>query len=43
MRAGHIIDDLVAALLACAGIAVVFRDAIAFPNARRADRKRDRS
>jgi hypothetical protein len=44
MCAGHIIDELVAALLACVGIAEVFRDGIAFllANARRANPKRDR-
>lgn len=44
MCAGHIIDDLVAALLACASIASVFRDGITFllANARRANPKRDR-
>lgn len=44
MCAGHIIDELVAALLACASIAAVFRDGIAFllANARRANPKRDR-
>ena len=44
MCAGHIIDELVAALLACASIATVFRDGITFllANARRANPKRDR-
>lgn len=44
MCAGHIIDELVTALLACASIAAVFRDGIAFllANARRANPKRDR-
>ena len=43
MCAGHIIDELVAALLTCASIADVFRDGIAFllVNARRANPKRD--
>jgi len=43
MCAGHIIDELVAALLASASIAVAFRDGIAFllANARRANPKRD--
>jgi hypothetical protein len=44
MCAGHIIDDLVGALLACASITEVFRDGIGFllANARRANPKRDR-
>ncbi len=44
MCAGHIIDELVATLLASASIAAVFRDGIAFllANARRANPKRDR-
>jgi hypothetical protein len=44
MCAGHIIDELVAALLACASTATVFRDGIAFllANAGRANPKRDR-
>jgi len=44
MCAGHIIDELVAALLTCASIAEVFRDGVAFllANARRANPKRDR-
>ena len=44
MCAGHIIDELVAALLACTSIAAVFRDGILFllANARRANLKRDR-
>jgi hypothetical protein len=44
MCAGHIIDELVAALLTCATIATVFRDGIEFllANARRANPKRDR-
>jgi len=44
MCAGHIIDDLVAALLACTCIAEAFREGIAFllANARRANPKRDR-
>jgi len=44
MCAGHIIDDIVAALLACASIAAAFRDGMAFliANARRANPKRDR-
>jgi hypothetical protein len=43
-RCGHIIDDLVGALLACASITEVFRDGIGFllANARRANPKRDR-
>lgn len=43
MCAGHIIDELVAALLACTSIAGVFRDGISFllANARRANPKRD--
>jgi hypothetical protein len=43
MRAGHIIDELVTAMLACASIAAVFRDGITFllANARRANPKRD--
>lgn len=42
--AGHIIDELVFALLACASFAEVFRDGIAFllANARLANPKRDR-
>jgi hypothetical protein len=44
MCAGHIISELVATLLACAGIAEVFREGIAFllANARRANPKRNR-
>jgi hypothetical protein len=44
MCAGHIIDELVATLLASASIVAVFRDGIAFllANARRANPKRDR-
>jgi hypothetical protein len=44
MCAGHIIDEFVAALLACASIAAAFRDGISFllANARRANPKRDR-
>jgi hypothetical protein len=43
MCAGHVIDELVAALLACASIAAAFRDGMAFllANARRANPKRD--
>jgi hypothetical protein len=42
MCAGHIVDELVAALLACASIADVFRDGIALllVNARRTNPKR---
>lgn len=44
MCAGHIIDELVAALLACVSIAAVFRDGLAFlrANAQRSNPKRDR-
>ena len=44
MCSGHIIDELVSALLACISIAAAFRDGIAFllANARRANPKRDR-
>jgi hypothetical protein len=44
MCAGHIIDELVATLLASTTIVAVFRDGIAFllANARRANPKRDR-
>jgi hypothetical protein len=44
MCAGHIINELVAALLACASIADAFRDGIAslLVNARRANPRRDR-
>ena len=44
MCAGHIIDDIVMALLACVSIASAFRDGMAFllANARRANPKRDR-
>jgi hypothetical protein len=44
MCAGHIIDELVVALLACTSIAAAFGDGIAFllANARRANPKRDR-
>ena len=44
MCADHIIDDIVAALLACVSIAAVFRDGVAFllANARRSNPKRDR-
>jgi hypothetical protein len=44
MCAGHIIDELVAALLGCVSVAAVFRDGITFllANARRANLKRDR-
>jgi hypothetical protein len=40
MCAGHVIDELVATLLACASIAAAFRDGMAFllANARRANR-----
>jgi hypothetical protein len=44
MCAGHIIDAIVLALLACSSIASAFRDGMAFllANARRANPKRDR-
>lgn len=44
MCAGHIIDEIVTALLACISIASAFRDGIAFllANARRSNPKRDR-
>jgi hypothetical protein len=44
MCAGHIVDEIVAALLACLSIASAFRDGIEFllANARRANPKRDR-
>lgn len=44
MCAGHIIDEIVTALLACVSIAAVFRDGLAFllANARRSNPKRDR-
>ena len=44
MCAGHIIDEVVTALLACVSIASVFRDGVAFllANARRSNPKRDR-
>ena len=44
MCSGHIIDELVAALVASASIAAAFRDGIAFllANARRSNPKRDR-
>jgi hypothetical protein len=44
MCAGHIIDEIVTALLACVSIAAAFRDGIAFllANARRSDPRRDR-
>jgi len=44
MCSGHIIDELVAALLACVSIASAFRDGMAFllANARRSNPKRDR-
>jgi len=44
MCAGHILDEIVAALLACTSIADAFHDGIAFllANARRANPKRDR-
>lgn len=44
MCSGHVIDDLVASLLACVGVATAFRDGMAFllANARRANPKRDR-
>jgi hypothetical protein len=44
MCAGRIIDEIATALLACAGMAAVFRDGMAFliANARRANPKRDR-
>lgn len=44
MCAGHIIDELVTALLACVSIAAVLRDGLAFllANARRSNPKRDR-
>jgi hypothetical protein len=43
MCAGHIIDDIAAALLACASIATAFLDGMAFllANARRSNPKRD--
>lgn len=44
MCAGHILDELVVALLACVSIATVFRDGMAFllANARRSNPARDR-
>lgn len=44
MCAGHIIDEIATALIACVSIATAFRDGIAFlvANARRANPKRDR-
>jgi hypothetical protein len=44
MCAGHIIDDICAALLACAGLAAALRRGIAYllANARRANPRRDR-
>jgi hypothetical protein len=44
MCAGHIIDEIFAALLACTSIATAFRDGIAFllANAQRSNPKRDR-
>ena len=44
MCAGHIIDELVTAVLACVSIAAVFRDGLVFlrANARRSNPKRDR-
>lgn len=44
MCSGHIIDEIVAALLACVSIASAFRDGMAFllANARRSNPKRDR-
>lgn len=44
MCAGHIIDELAAALLTCISIAAVFKDGLAFllANARRANPARDR-
>jgi hypothetical protein len=44
MCAGHIIDEIVLALLACVSIAAAFRDGMEFllANARRANPKRDR-
>ena len=44
MCAGHIIDELVAAFIACASVAAAFRDGMAFliANGRRANPKRDR-
>jgi hypothetical protein len=44
MCAGHIIDNIVMALLACASIALAFRDGMAFllANARRSNPARDR-
>jgi len=45
MCSGHIIDELVAALLACVSIASAFRDGMAFllANVRRSNPKRDRT
>jgi len=44
MCAGHIIDEIAAALVACASITAAFHDGMAFlvANARRANPKRDR-
>jgi hypothetical protein len=44
MCAGHIIDEIVTALLACVSIATAFRDGMAFllANARRSNPRRDR-
>jgi hypothetical protein len=44
MCAGHIIDEIVAALLACVSIADAFRDGMAFlfASTRRANPRRDR-
>jgi hypothetical protein len=44
MCAGHIIDEIVTALLACVSIAKAFRDGIALllANARRSHPRRDR-
>jgi hypothetical protein len=44
MCAGHIIDEIVAALLSCVSIADAFRDGMAFllANARRSNPRRDR-
>jgi len=44
MCAGHLIDEIVTALLACVSIALAFHDGMAFllANARRSNPKRDR-
>lgn len=44
MCASHVIDDIVAALLACISLAVAFREGLTFllANARRSDPRRDR-